>query len=165
MIGDSLTANAEWSELLPSLTVHNRGIMSDTVEGVDARVEQICKHHYRLAFLMIGINDVFVGKSPEQFEQVYKRILEHLKVCVGTVVVQLLILPDRGTEKHSRASTFNQRIRHVAGALSIPVLDLNPDLAPAGTLMSRYTIDGVHLTGEGYAVWSSRLRAIIDKAL
>lgn len=165
MIGDSLTAQAEWSELLPRVRVHNRGILSDTVGGVDARLEQICKHRYRLAFLMIGINDVLAGMPAAQFEQTYSSVLDRLKRCTRTLVVHLLIVPGRAADIRIKANAFNQRIRHVAGALSIAVLDLNPVLAPAGVLTGRFTNDGVHLTGEGYAVWSSRLRAVIDKTL
>ena len=41
MIGDSLTDGAEWREIFPDQKIVNRGIDSDTTDGVLARLDEI----------------------------------------------------------------------------------------------------------------------------
>ncbi len=41
LLGDSLTDFGEWPDLLPDLSVQNRGISGDTVWGVQKRLDQI----------------------------------------------------------------------------------------------------------------------------
>ena len=41
MLGDSITAAADWNALLPSFDVANRGTSGDTTEDVLGRIENI----------------------------------------------------------------------------------------------------------------------------
>lgn len=163
MIGDSLTAEAEWAELLPEVKVHNRGVFSDTAAGVEARLDQICEHRYPTAFLMIGINDVLDGTDGSQFEQTYNRVLGRLKDCTDAVIAAQLIVPAKTDALKAKTKEFNARIRRVAKSLAVETVDLNPLLAPDGALSPRFSNDGIHLTGEGYALWSSLLTPLIAK--
>jgi len=48
-------------------------------------------------------------------------------------------------------------IREVAAQSGVCVVDLNPKLAPAGTLKPEFTSDGVHLTEEAYHIWAAEI--------
>lgn len=65
-VGDSITEKANWNELFPSVDSINRGIGSDTTEGLIYRVEEIMTHHPSKVFILMGINDLSLGISSEQ---------------------------------------------------------------------------------------------------
>src|SRR5262245_19900396 len=69
-----------------------------------ARLDQICSRQYRLAFLMIEIDDVLGGTPADQFEQAYGRIVGRLKTCAGGVVAELLIVPDLADDVRIRVN-------------------------------------------------------------
>src|SRR5262249_19281703 len=63
VVGDSLTQRGEWWELLER-PVANRGISSDTIADVRARLDDIVALEPRVLFLCIGVNDLFSKTSP-----------------------------------------------------------------------------------------------------
>ncbi len=161
MVGDSLTAQGEWGELLPGVRVHNRGIGFDTVRGVAGRLDQICRGRYRYVFVMIGINDVLRGTSGERFAQEYQNVLRRLRECSGAVVAQSIIMPATVDADRKLAADYNRRIATIAAQLGLAVLDLNPVLARDGKLRASLTSDGIHLMGDAYTVWGRRVAAIV----
>src|SRR5215468_7229419 len=64
MLGDSLTQRGEWWELL-GRPVANRGISSDTVADVAARLDDVEALEPRVLFLLVGVNDLRLGVTPE----------------------------------------------------------------------------------------------------
>ncbi|WP_317110333.1 hypothetical protein [Chroococcidiopsis sp. SAG 2025] len=56
-MGDSLTDECEWSELLENPHIKNRGISGDTTMGVLNRLEDIVSSQPAKIFIMIGINN------------------------------------------------------------------------------------------------------------
>lgn len=65
-VGDSITQNVSWDELFPDYNCLNRGIGSDTTEGLMNRVDEIMLHQPGKIFILIGINDLSTGVSPER---------------------------------------------------------------------------------------------------
>jgi len=75
MLGDSITDEGEWTELL-GLNVKNRGISGDTTERILHRLNSILESKPKQVFLMIGINDLINdGKSVTATLEQYKKIL------------------------------------------------------------------------------------------
>ena len=62
-LGDSLTEYGNWRELFPGLDIKNRGIAGDTTDGVLHRLDGITALSPDKIFLMIGINDLLMGRS------------------------------------------------------------------------------------------------------
>jgi len=75
-IGNSITNGAEWNELFPRKRVKNRGISSDTSEGVYDRLAPVVKGKPAKIFILIGINDISRGIEVETIEQNMKRIFD-----------------------------------------------------------------------------------------
>jgi hypothetical protein len=61
-LGDSITEKMDWQELFSSNNIINRGICSDTISGVINRLDSILQVKPSKVFLMIGINDMALGK-------------------------------------------------------------------------------------------------------
>ena len=94
--GDSLTARGLWSEFFPDVAVSNRGIGSDTSEGLLNRLDTVVEGAPDVVFIMIGINDVG-HKVPQQ-----ETVSNVAAICDGlhallpdTTVVLQAVLPAR----------------------------------------------------------------------
>ncbi len=76
MIGDSLTEQGLWSEMFPEHTIANRGVGSDTTADVLARMDTILATKPERAFIMLGVNDLALGKP---YMDNYNRIISELR--------------------------------------------------------------------------------------
>ena len=77
MLGDSITAAADWNALLPSFDVANRGTSGDTTEDVLGRIENIVAMHPRCVAVMIGVNDLLKKRNVQQVLKNYAAIVEN----------------------------------------------------------------------------------------
>lgn len=164
LIGDSLTDDADWQDLFPSLRLANRGIDGDRSDGVLNRLEGIYSTSAPKAFIMIGINDFSLGRDVDYVFDNYKNIVNKLVEQEMKVYIQSTILAGKqrkGLNKNIKL--LNERLQVLAKQTeSITYIDLNVGLTSDSLLKSRYTRDGVHLNGEGYAVWKELIKPYID---
>lgn len=80
MLGDSITDEGEWIELLSNINVKNRGISGDTTERVLHRLDTILAGKPKQIFLMVGINDLInTPKSVAQTLESYEKILNEFR--------------------------------------------------------------------------------------
>lgn len=158
-VGDSLTQRAEWEDLFPAIEIANRGIGTDRTDGVLQRLESISNTNAKKAFVMIGTNDFGLGRSVDQVYENYREIVTTLVASGMTVYIQSTILA--GKEMASRNAdiiALNSRLQGLAEENdSLTYIDLNAGLARDAYLSPAYTRDGIHLTGEGYAVWKEMI--------
>jgi lysophospholipase L1-like esterase len=163
MLGDSLTEWGNWNELLPGLSLINRGIGGDTSAGVLARLKEIAQRNPKTVVLMIGINDILQDIPPELVAVNIKQIVRWLRKNEIRVVLQSVLLMDvtAGRRANRRIKRLNTLICHIAEDESSQFLDLNPVLAPNGTLPPDLTRDGLHLAGRGYILWAESLRPLL----
>ena len=78
MLGDSITDEGLWDELLNSDTIQNRGISGDTTDGVLERLNPMGKNIEKV-FIMIGVNDIMRGKSVDEIYSNYLKIIQFFK--------------------------------------------------------------------------------------
>ena len=58
---------------------------------------------------------------------------------------------------------INARLKMYCGQKGITYIDLVPVFVDAsGKLSKRYSIDGLHLNGEGYLKWASLIRMYVE---
>ena len=88
MIGDSLTDAAEWREMFPDRIIVNRGIDSDTTDGVLARLDSVLSLKPQEAFIMIGVNDFAAGRDVAGVFADYRAIVSRLEQSGAKVFVQ-----------------------------------------------------------------------------
>lgn len=155
MIGDSLTDGAEWQDLFPSLKLANRGINGDRTDEVLDRLESIHSTSAPKAFIMLGVNDFLQGRGGEEVFGHYQSIASKLVEWEMKVFIQSTILAGKQDKQINKKITLlNNRLQHLAKqSESITFIDINVGLAPNSFLSSKYSQDGIHLNGHGYAVW------------
>jgi hexosaminidase len=166
MVGDSLTDGAEWAEMFPDQDIVNRGIDSDTSDGVLERIGDIVAAQPRVAFLMIGINDFTdSGRSVDAVFANYRAIVSRLVQGGARVVVQSTLPCNEAKAAWKSCASLNPRIAQLDARLptlaapAVTYVDLRPLLAANGNLKPEVTVDGVHLTGDGYRLWKQGIAA------
>jgi lysophospholipase L1-like esterase len=166
MLGDSLTDRGEWWELLER-PVANRGIAADTIADVRARLDDVTGLAPRVLFVLIGVNDLLEGATPEAMAKDHAALLGELRRRLPTariVVESLLPIRDEIVARDEPLATAtvqkaNQLLAGGAAAAGAEWIDVAKHLADAsGELDPRYSSDGLHLTGAGYRMWADALR-------
>ena len=162
-IGDSLTDGAEWGDLFPSLKIANRGINGDRTDGVLKRMDSIYSTNGRKAFIMIGINDLTGGAEVNDIVENYKIIISNLVAHrIKTYVQSTLLLDKKCTELNKKIMTLNDHLKKMSVRnKSFTYIDVNAGLAKNTGLDTKYSRDGTHLNGSGYAVWKDIIKSYI----
>jgi len=163
-LGDSITEGGLWQEWFPGIAVKNRGIGGDTTSGVLARMHTATTSAPAAVFLLIGTNDLTMGVNKAEISSNVREILDRLKSeCPDSAVFLQSVMP-RGKKDAPRVQSLNELYSDLAAEYGATWVDLWPALADSdGSLKSTYTLDKLHLTGEGYAAWVSVLRPHVEK--
>lgn len=77
--GDSITKNAKYEEIFSDIDSLNRGIGSDTSEGLLNRLDEIMGRQPSKIFIMIGVNDLAVGIPVEKISANMHAIIMKIK--------------------------------------------------------------------------------------
>jgi lysophospholipase L1-like esterase len=179
LAGDSLSL---WfpSALLPkNRNWLNQGISGEKTTGLLNRLELFNTTNPETIFVMIGINDLIRGVSDETILDNQQQIIRYLrkKHPTAQIVVQS-ILPHgveqviwEGKEKllaipNSRIRQLNQQLEDIAKQESVKYLNLYPLFANnQGNLRPELSTDGLHLSQQGYLVWSSAIQLYSEMEL
>ena len=163
MIGDSITDGAEWSEMFPAVRIVNRGIGGDTVGGVLKRMESIYAIHAEKAFIMIGINDIVVGKDVDAIFNDYKDLVVRLEKRGMKVFIQSTTMCNETKFRFGDCKEMNKATVALNDKLArlqsdkIVFVNVNRALTDHNGLREEFTFDGLHLNGKGYLVWRNEI--------
>jgi len=173
MLGNSLTEfGGDWGEMLDKEHVVNRGIAGDTALGIYHRLSQILPGRPKAIFLMVGVNDMSHGLSPQKVvEQCKKPIDRILKESPGTKLFVQSCLPyceSFGNWKtllgrSSEIPVINELLYQYCKLKGVEFIDLYPHFLRQGTNQMRRELskDGLHLTPIGYKVWCFVLKKYV----
>lgn len=158
-IGDSITDGAEWEDLFPSIKIANRGISGDTTDGVLKRLDSIYSTSASRAFIMIGINDFMRGVDVDEVFNNYMTIVNALSGDGMKIYIQSTIFAGkRFVDLNKKVLELNERLKTFSAQNdSIIYIDLNAGLAKDSLLNPIYSIDDLHLGGNGYSVWKDTI--------
>lgn len=171
-LGDSLTDGCEWSELLSNPNIKNRGINGDSTIGVLNRLNQITKNKPQKIFIMIGINDLLANIEPNIVLDNYQKIIQTIKSdSPNTKIYVESILPmnfeidkTKRPITNQNISDFNNKLKDFSNNSNIFYIDLySKFLDSSNQLDKQYTLDGIHLNGQGYLVWKNEISKHISK--
>lgn len=174
MLGNSLTENGgDWSRRLRLPHVLNRGIIGDDAPGVYQRLHQILPGRPRDLFLMIGVNDLSHGLTPDSVAVLVRRVVERIRresPCTRLHLQSLLPINESFGRyrllagKTALVPEVNARLRRLAREQRIDFIDLFPLFTEKGTdtLRRDLTTDGLHLNEKGYNVWSRELKKVME---
>ena len=141
MLGDSITDEGSWDELLNNDTIQNRGISGDTTDGVLDRLNSINKN-IKQVFIMIGVNDIMRGRDLDVIFANYLKIIQTFKDKNIKVYIQstLYIGETRKANFNPKVEELNRRLEKYAGENQITFINLNPIFAPQKVLKKRVYI-------------------------
>lgn len=166
-LGNSITAGADWSDLLGRDRIANRGIPGDNTLGMLHRLGSVTSLHPKLCFMMAGINDLYADATVETIMKNYTAIIDSLRAAKITVIIQstLHVNPKwkRTEEKNPLVAQLNDRLREYAQRSGLLFVDVNAVLSANGVLKEEYTSDGVHLTPAAYARWREILVPVMKQ--
>jgi len=170
-LGNSITDGAEWYELLGNKRIRNRGISADVTEGILLRLDAITKLKPAKIFIMIGVNDLSRNITVSDITANYRTILDRIrtespktKVYIESV---LPVNPATGmalnhTNKTDLIMELNGRLKELAAEFGHTYIDLFSLMADTNNHLPRkYSIDGLHLSYEGYRVWTEAIRQYV----
>jgi len=167
MLGDSLTSQIDWNELLNRTDTINRGIGGDVTEGFLNRMEYIYKVRPKICFILGGGNDIMKNIPVDTTIKNLSIVIEGLKEHKILPVLESVLYSAsdfRDSKIYNRkVKNLNKKLYDLAIIHSIEWLDLNRILAKNGTLRPEYSFDGIHLTRAGYLIWKQELERILKK--
>lgn len=162
-LGNSINDGSEWYELFNDIRVKNRGISGDITTGILHRLKEVTSRKPAKVFLMIGINDLGRGVSPDTVVKNILLINDYiLQESPSTRVYIESILPVNASfgkfpgqvSKGTQVVQSNELLKAAAARHRFEYIDLHSKFVDAqGLLDPKYTNDGLHLTGAGYQHW------------
>lgn len=171
-LGDSISDGAEWNELLPKTAkVLNRGISGDASQGVVERLPEVIRHQPKKVFLMIGVNDLSRGETPQNVVANIQKVATKLhQESPKTKLYVQSILPvsdyykkfEKHTNKGAEIQYVNNALKASAKEFNYTYIDLGTLFADAqGKMKNDYSNDGLHLLGRGYQTWISNIKPLL----
>lgn len=157
MLGDSITYGGDWRRLLSRNDIANKGVRADTTKDFLKRLSEIYDLKPELCFIMGGINDIARKVPVETIFSNYIKIITGLRSRNIRPVVQSTLYvsakrPD-WKERNRKVDELNRLLEAYCKANGIRFIDVNKELSINGALNPVFTYDGVHLSGNGYAIW------------
>lgn len=161
-LGDSLTAEGNWTEWFPEHRVVNLGVSGDTTEMVLERLGSVIEERPDVVVVMIGTNDLAWRRSVEQIvggvESIIWRL--HHELPDARILVQS-VLP-RAEDYTARIKDINIHLRQFAPTVKAEWVDLWPAFADdSDELRTDLSPDRLHLNEQGYREW----RRVLGEAL
>lgn len=171
LLGDSITEGFDVDKYLPGRRVINRGIGADVIgndlaasdkRGVLKRLNESVFDCAPVAvFILIGINDLGQGHTPDMVERGYRAMLQEIRARRPKLKVYVQsLLPTRGgfAKHNANIIDLNRRLQKLAGEFDCEYLDLHSLMADdAGELKAEFTNDGLHLKPAAYEVWRDQV--------
>lgn len=176
MLGNSLTAGANWNELLGRANVVGRGIPGDVLSGIYARMDYIFRLKPKIVFVLGGLNDIYNWTPLNEVFLTYVKIINALQEQNIIPVIQSTIYagrdwaknwggtPETNAGRNKEIDNLNKLLFEYAKKNNIDYLDLNSKMCTKNNyLRPELTWDGVHLNAEGYRIWVLEVEFILTK--
>ncbi len=172
LLGDSITEGFDVTKFLPGLRVLNRGIGADVIgndlsekdkRGVLKRLdESVFRCSPTDIFILIGINDLGQGHTPEIIEAGYREMLTRIRERLPKVklhVQSLLPTRDNFAKHKDNIKDVNARIEKLASEFQANYVNLHTPFSDEhGELKKELTNDGLHILPAGYDIWAKIIR-------
>ena len=167
MLGDSLVEWGDWNELLPTITVINRGVAGEQTDGLSARLAAeveaapVVDH----ILIMAGTNDLLMGNS--YFSAIFRSLLPRLSMLCPDVQITLNSLMPMSLSMLPVEAIVetNNELQAVAEQTDCLFLDMKEPFEEGCLPITRpgFLNDGVHLSTLGYQVWAKEIRRHLQK--
>jgi lysophospholipase L1-like esterase len=155
MLGNSLTAYADWDKLLGRSDVQNFGVADFTVKQLSWLLDKwVIPSKPVICFINGGQEDIMLGVPMERIAEDYSMILDSLQHNGIKPVVQSTLMRWEDGEGNRQTERINQLLKSICNKRNIDFINLNTVLSGKNGLKPQYTTDGMHLNSKGYELWS-----------
>jgi len=132
---------------------------------------------YDVVTLLIGVNNQYRGRSPEEYRQQFIKLLQQAITFAGNKPLHVFVLsiPDWGVTPFAAGSDrrkiateidlFSKINKEESAKAGANYLDITPVSRQAASDNSLVAHDGLHPSGKMYALWSQSLAEMIEKSL
>jgi lysophospholipase L1-like esterase len=166
-VGSSSIRMWDLKKSFPDLAAVNRGFGgSQLADAVHFAHRIVTPYKPRLVVLYAGDNDIAAGKSPEQVVADFRRFVKTVREKSPEArIAYIAIKPS--LKRWSLVEKMREANRQIAAIaerderlhfVDIDAPMIGEDRMPRPELYAR---DGLHLSEEGYQVWSERLRPVL----
>jgi lysophospholipase L1-like esterase len=162
-LGDSLIEYFDWAAGFADYEVNNLGIAGETVEGLVSRLNRIFRDvkDPDIVFIMSGINNIAMGGPG--FLNIYRAMVRDIKRAYpeAMVVVHSLLPVLFRLISNEDIRSVNSGLERLASEEKVRYFDLHALFLDENGEPKQSCLldDGVHVSGEGYGIWS----AVIEK--
>ncbi len=161
MLGDSITAEADWSRLLPDQPLVNEGHPGFTTEQLVMVAERVAAADPAAVIVLTGTNDIRDGHPPAWTREHLEQLIDRLENGSNATIVIQTILPR--ADAPAAVQQANAEIVDLAARRGLRLLDLHETFDDGtGALRDHETYDGLHLTVDGYERWANELRPVLQ---
>ena len=161
IIGDSISEYGEWSEYMNNCRIKNRGIGGETSSGLKEWFSTLAEREPAEIILLIGINNFKSGISLQKINGYLNDITficKHTSKKTTMNIVSILPINEpmaRGFIhcKNSDLININKQLKTITNKFdNVEYIDAFKNMLnkESEQLDPSYTIDGVHLTYDGY---------------
>jgi len=168
-LGNSITDNSEWSELFGNPNIKNRGIGGDDTDGILERLEEVTASQPAKVFLLVGTNDLAYGKSGDHVVDNIRKIIDRIQADSPKtrIYIQSILPVDDAvhyTRKNGDIIQINEELKKMAYKKEMVYIDLHSAFKNNnGILDTKYSLDGLHLNGEGYQLWKGLILKYVSE--
>lgn len=157
-----------WSSLdrdMAPLPVINRGFGGSEISDVDDDFDRVvAPYHPRAIVFYAGENDIAAGKTPDQVAADFARFMDLKTKALGATPVYFISLKPSKLrfEQVDRQTQTNAKILAMAGRRKdLRFIDVVPAMLQNGQPKDIYRPDRLHMTADGYAIWTAIIRPIL----
>lgn len=153
-MGDSITEGGSFENIIPNSK--NAAVGGDYIHCVKFVIPYVIKYNPEKIYLMIGINSLR-DFTFEECKSQYKELIEIMLESFPDVEIVLeSVLPI--SIKNQSIVYFNEYIKQLSCEYNLIYLDLYKYYAFNNVLPAELTIDGLHLSPNGYKIWYQVLK-------
>lgn len=177
-LGDSLTEFYQLEEFFFGEKIYNRGIASDTTDGVLKRLDtNVINIEPKKVFIQIGTNDYRKNNNDYIFNNIVK-IIKNIQEQLNNVEIYIISLYPVNHKKKFYSRFFvqnrknaniielNKMLINYCNENNLTYIDVYSNLIDNnGQLKVEYTIEGLHISYEGYEVITSILKPYVYNLL
>ena len=167
-LGNSITEGFPLEDYFPGKGLINRGIKGDHLDGLLERINNSAVGlKPKKLFLMIGINDIGDRRSDDYLKWMFTVLIDSLVFELPDTQIYLhSILPTTARWKNcppEQIQRMNAYLEDLAETRDLVFVDLYLRLLDGGDRLNPdYTMDGLHLNRDGYALWAKEIRPYLE---
>lgn len=163
-IGDSLVEGGDWGHSMQPFSSKNLGVggFRSTDLLSNDMMAKVAQNHPDQIVVMVGINDLMNGVSPDSLAKNYAELFMQLdKICPSTIIHAVVYQGHDRIQDEIR--TVNQFLQSYAHQHERIFIDLNQYLSDDEVLKPEFTTDGIHLTAPAYKIWEEELKKVLHQ--